>query len=74
MSGFVGSTRIWLKYIGRPFSFERNSQLMPLSFERQMPLYCGSGGSASSSSRRIHSARSPSVRGSSLSAATSICA
>ncbi len=44
VSGLFGSTRIWLKYIGRWFSFDMNVQVLPLSVERQTPLPCGSGG------------------------------
>src|SRR3990172_4160095 len=39
----LGSTRIWLKYMGRAFWLERNSQVRPLSLERHTPEHCGSG-------------------------------
>src|SRR4029079_13108612 len=45
-SGLFGSTRIWLKYIGRWFSLDTNVHERPLSLDRQMPDVCGLGGAA----------------------------
>src|SRR4029453_14553363 len=44
VSGRFGSTRIWLKYIGRWFWLDMNVHVLPLSIERQTPFDCGSGG------------------------------
>src|SRR5262249_56635751 len=41
-----GSTRTWLKYIGRPFSLLTSFHVLPLSSDRQSPGRIGSGGPA----------------------------
>src|SRR6188508_1423011 len=43
VSQLFGSTRIWLKYIGRWFSFDWNVQVLPLSIDLNTPEYCGFG-------------------------------
>ena len=43
MFGSFGSTRIWLKYIGRWFSFDMNVHVLPLSIDLQTPAHCGFG-------------------------------
>src|SRR5205085_11809295 len=45
-SGLFGSTRIWLKYIGRWFSLDMNAHVRPLSFDRHTPDVCGFGRAA----------------------------
>jgi hypothetical protein len=40
--GSFGSTRIWLKYIERPFSLLVSFQVAPLSSERHTPARLGS--------------------------------
>src|SRR5215472_4656789 len=40
----TGSTRIWLKYMGRLFSLLMKVHVLPLSSERYTPLPLGSGG------------------------------
>src|SRR5262249_2015390 len=41
-----GSTRTWLKYIGRPFSLLTSFHVLPLSSDRQSPGRIGSAGPA----------------------------
>src|SRR4051812_18511386 len=84
MSGLVGSMRIWLKYIGRWFSFDTKVHERPLSFERHTPESCAFGGGAAAFPPRPPRPPRPPPAGSpaattlacggSLSCATSICA
>src|SRR5262245_27783846 len=56
----LGSTRTWLKYIGRPFSLLISFHVLPLSSERHRPGRIGSGGPAASPPPRPPRPRAPS--------------
>src|SRR6476620_3059999 len=89
VSQLFGSTRIWLKYIGRWFSFDWNVQVLPLSIDLNTPEYCGFGTCVSpprpprpppppraafGSAAGAAGAGGPGTAGGALSSAASICA